>query len=487
MHIIIAFFIYFALLLALALLFHKKQTTSSDFITGNRSLSFWLVALSAHASDMSSWLFMAFPMTIFTLGLSQSWIAIGLLVGMFLNWHFVAKKLRTMTENYHCDTLSSFFEKRFKDTSGSICLISAIAMVIFLTHYLSAGFIAMGDLLESLFGLNYMFGLSIAVCIVVIYTFIGGFTTVAWTDLFQGIFLLLMILIVPYVAFSKIEGWSEISQTAQQKNISLSLIPEWSVNSITPLFLLAVGWGLGYFGMPHIITKFMGIKDASELNKSKWLGISWQVTILIAAISVGLIGIAYFPQGLANPELVFIEMVKDLFHPFMVGFILCGIIAANMSTMDSQILVCSSILSKDLYKYLLTSAPTDRKILWVSKISVVIVSLIALFLAFNRSSSIADTVSYSWSGLGSAFGPLVLTSLYSKRANKYGALAGIIMGTSVVMIWPTIRPFITHYDVMPMIPGFFCSLFSIYIVSSITAKASFKDSTLVEHSIESQT
>lgn len=468
MYVLSAFFIYFIILLSLAWLFHKKQTTSSDFIMGNRSLSFWLVALSAHASDMSSWLFMSFPMAIFTLGLSQIWIAIGLLGGMFLNWHFVARRLRSMTESYDCDTLSSFFEKRFKDTSSTICLSSAIVMVIFLTHYLSAGFIAMGILLESLFGLNYLLGLSIAVCIVVIYTFFGGFTTVAWTDLFQGIFLLLMILIVPYFAFQKIGGWAEVIQTAQQKNIDLSIMPEGGYSSLFSLILLAFGWGLGYFGMPHIITKFMGIKDASELNKSKWLGMSWQLVTLGAAVVVGLIGIAYFPQGLANPELVFVEMVKDLFHPFIVGFILCGVIAANMSTMDSQILVCSSILSRDLYKYFRATPPSDQQTLWVSKISVILISFTALALASSKSSSIADTVSYSWSGLGSAFGPLVLMSLYSKSANKYGALAGIITGTVVVMVWPTVRPFITHHDILPMIPGFFLSLLSIYVVSLLT-------------------
>lgn len=470
-YIIAAFITYFTILLTLGLVFHKKQTTSSDFIMGNRSLNFWLVALSAHASDMSSWLFMAFPMTIFTIGLSHTWIAIGLLVGMFLNWHFVARRLRHMTEAYDCYTLSSFFAKRFRDKSGHIRLISALAMVIFLTHYLSAGLIAMGILLESLFGLNYMLGLSIAVCVVMIYTFAGGFNTVAWTDLFQGIFLLVIILIVPYMAFTKLSGWHEIVQVAQQKNINLSILPRLGDESLSSLLLLAFGWGLGYFGMPHIITKFMGIKEPSELNKSKWLGMSWQFTALGAAVLVGLIGIAYFPQGLEKPELVFIEIVKDLFHPFFAGFILCGIIAANMSTMDSQILVCGSILSEDLYKHFHIRPPSDRKILWVSKMSVVLVSLIALFLAFNKSSTIADTVSYSWSGLGSAFGPLVLMSLYSKRTNKYGALAGIISGTLVVMIWPTVKPYMTDYDVMGMIPGFFCSLISIYVVSLLTAKA----------------
>src|SRR5580658_5527480 len=200
-----AFVAYFSILLTLGLIFHKKQSTTSDFIIGNRSLNFWLVALSAHASDMSAWLFMAFPMSIYVLGLPQIWIAFGLLCGMFLNWQLVAPRLRTMTESYHCYTLSSFFEKRFKDKSGMIRIISALVMVIFLTHYLSAGLIAMGYLLESLFGLDYYLGLSIALLVVVIYTFVGGYTTVAWTDLFQGFFLLFMLILVPLIAYKKIE------------------------------------------------------------------------------------------------------------------------------------------------------------------------------------------------------------------------------------------------------------------------------------------
>ncbi|WP_068468449.1 sodium/proline symporter PutP [Candidatus Protochlamydia phocaeensis] len=470
MHIqvIAAFIAYFTLLLVIGLIFHKRQTSSSDFIMGNRSLSFWLVALSAHASDMSAWLFMAFPMTIFVLGLPHIWIAMGLLLGMFLNWQFVAPKLRAMTEKYDCYTLSSFFEKRFQDRSGSIRLLSAIVMVIFLTHYLSAGLIAMGYLLESLFGLNYFFGLSVAMLVVVVYTFLGGFTTVAWTDLFQGIFLLIMIILVPLMALAKIGGWHEITQIAQQREISLTLISDNSLDSFIAIFSLALGWGLGYFGMPHIITKFMGIRDVSEMHKSKWLGMSWQLIALGAAACIGLIGIAYFPEGLEKPEMIFVEMVKDLFNPFIAGFILCAVIAANMSTMDSQILVCASILSEDLYKHFHKHLPSDRKVLWISKLSVVIISLIALLLAFNKSSTILDTVLYSWSGLGSAFGPLVLMTLYSERINRYGALAGIVVGTTVVMIWPTLNPLLTKYELLPMIPGFICSMIAIYAVSLLT-------------------
>lgn len=472
-YVLTAFIAYFSILLLIGLFFHRRQVTSSDYIMGNRSLNFWLVALSAHASDMSAWLFMAFPMTIFVEGLPHVWIALGLLGGMFLNWKLVAPRLRLKTEEYHAYTLSSFFAKRFGDDSGVIKLLSAIVLLIFMTHYLSAGLIGMGILLESLFGLNYMVGLSIALFVVVVYTFVGGFNTVAWIDLFQAVFLLSMIILVPAVAFMKIGGWSAITSIAHQKSISLSFGFE-GVDGFINVFSLALGWGLGYFGMPHIITKFMGIRDPKELNKSMLVGMSWQVITLCAATLVGLIGIAFFPDGLAVPERVFIEMVKDLFHPFMVGIILCAVIAANMSTMDSQILVCGSIISEDLFKPLKKSPPTDKQVLWISKLSVIAISLVALMIASKKSSTVLDTVLYSWSGLGSAFGPLVLMSLYSKRVNLYGAVAGIIVGTLTVILWPQINGLVTKYRLLPMIPGFLLSALSIYIVS-ISSEYFFKE------------
>lgn len=467
-YVIAAFIIYFSLLLMIGIVFYHKQTTSSDYIMGNRSLSFWLVAISAHASDMSAWLFMAFPMSIFVLGVPNIWSALGLLGGMYLNWQFVAPRLRSMTERYNCFTLSSFFEKRFNDTTGSVRIVSSLVMVIFLTHYLSAGLIAMGNLFESLFGLDYYIGLSIAIVVVVIYTYVGGFNTVAWIDLFQGVFLLLVVLLVPYIAYQKIDGFEQIIRIAQQKQIPLSLLPEKNFDAIFAITSIALGWGLGYFGMPHILTKFMGIKHVSEMHKSKWLGMSWQFLALSAAAFIGLIGIAYFPEGLAKPEMVFIEMVKDLFHPFVSGFILCAVIAANLSTMDSQILVCGSTMSEDLYVPLHKTPPSDKKILLFSKLSVVFISLVALGLAFNRSTTIMDTVLYSWSGLGSAFGPLVLMSLSTTLVNRQGALVGIIVGTAVSMTWSRINPLLTDYTVLPMIPGFIFSALAIYLVSRLT-------------------
>lgn len=470
-YVIIAFVTYFIILLGIGIVSKKKQSTSADFIVGNRSLNFWLVALSAHASDMSAWLFMGYPMVIFLLGAPQIWVAAGLLIGMFLNWHFVAPKLRTMTESYGCYTLSTFFEKRFGDKSGVLRLLSAIMMLVFLVLYLCSGFIAMGNLFESLFGIDYTVGLVTSMFIVVIYTFSGGFITVAWTDLFQAIFLLLMILIVPIIAYNALpDGFSSILSTANTKNIPLSLSGNMNFDEIVAIFSLALGWGLGYFGMPHIITKFMGLKNPNEMYKSKWIGMSWQLTALFAAIAVGIIGIAFFPSGLAKPEMVFVEMVKILFHPFFAGFILCGVLAANMSTMDSQILVCASVISEDLYKHMFRKEASSESVLKMSRFAVIGVTVLSLIVALNKSSTIMETVLYSWSGLGSAFGPLVLMSLYSRSINKAGAIAGIISGGLIVLIWPFINPIITHHKLLPMIPGFFGSAFSIYLVSKLTNK-----------------
>jgi sodium/proline symporter len=462
-----AFGLYFTLLLCIGLWAHQKQTSSKDFIMGNRSMNFWLVALSAHASDMSAWLFMGLPMAVYLLGMQQAWIAIGLVVGMFLNWQLVAPRLRSLTEKYDCYTLSSFFEKRFRDPSGSIRLVTASILILFLIPYLSAGMIGVGILLESLFNLNYYAGLSLALCIVVAYTFVGGFVAVAWTDLFQGIFLFCMILLVPYLSFQQLGGLEELGKVAEQKGISLSLLPDYEPLTIFSSLLLAMSWGIGYFGMPHVITKFMSIKKTSEMYKAKWLGLSWQCSVLVAAIAVGLIAILFFKDGIANPQMVFVEMVRSLFPPFFAAFILCAVLAAGMSTMDSLIIVCASVLSEDLYPCLNKNATAETK-LRVSRVGVLLISLIAMILSFNKSTTIMDAVSYSWAGLGSSFGPLVLVSLYSKQANRIGALAGVITGGGIAMIWPYINFLVIDYPIPAMIPGFLCNTIAIFTVSFLT-------------------
>lgn len=466
-----AFLTYFCILLAIGLIAHKKQYTSADFIMGNRSLNFWLTALSAHASDMSAWLFMAFPAAIFVGGLPQAWPAVGLFIGMLCNWQFVAKKLRTETEKYDSYTLSTYFERRFNDQSGVIRILTATMTVIFLTSYLSGGLIAMGLLFESMFGIEYHIGLSVAIFVAMSYTFSGGFITVAWTDLFQALFLLAMIILVPTVAYLHIpNGFDGIMKTAQMHNKAMAFLQDASLDTFILIVLLTFGWGLGYFGQPHIITKFMGINSASELTKSKYVGMTWQLIALLAAGAVGVVGIGFFPDDLNNSQLLFVNMVKSLFTPYFGGLILCGIIAANMSTMDSQILVCASVMSEDFYKHFLHKQASQKQLIRASRSSVVIISLVAWVLASEKNQTILEVVLYAWSGLGSAFGPLVLMSLYSKKANKYGAIAGIITGGVIAGSWHYLNGYITSYDVPSMIPGFFISLLSIIVVSRLSTK-----------------
>lgn len=466
---LIAFCAYFSILALIGYLSYKKQSSDSDFIVGNRSLNFWVIALSAHASDMSSWLFMAFPAAIMVRGIPQVWIAIGLMLGMFLNWQFVAARLRKATEDLDCYTLSSFFERRFKDSSGSLRLVTAVMAVFFLCYYLAAGLISLGLLFESIFGINYYFGLAVGAGVVMIYTFVGGFITVAWTDLFQAIFLMFMILLVPYTAYMTLDnGFDKIYLIAQTKQISFGLIEDYSWESIATILILIFGWGLGYFGQPHIITKFMGIKNVSEMNKSKYIGMSWMSIALAGAMAVGLVGIGFFPDGIAQPQLVFVEMVKQLFTPLGAGFILCGIIAASMSTMDSQLLVCASVLSEDLYKKLFNKTASPKHMLFVTRLGVIITAFFALGIAFSRSATVMKTVEYAWCGLGSSFGPLVLAALYSKKANRYGAMSGIITGGIIAATWEFINPRLTDINIMPMIPGVILGTIAIHLVSRLT-------------------
>lgn len=466
---LLAIALYFSVLLAIGLLSYRKHTSSTDFILGGRSLNYYVTALSAHASDMSSWLLMAYPAVIMTQGVFQAWTAIGLIVFMYLNWHFVAPRIRVATEHHDSLTLSSYFESRFKDTSGLIRILSAIMAFVFFTIYISAGLVSLGLLFESLFNISYTSGIIIGIAIAIIYPLIGGYVTLAWTDLFQGIFLLAMVVLVPYQAFEKLSGLNSIVDAAQLKNISLSLLPDFSTASIIGALLLAAGWGLGYFGQPHIITKFMGIHDVKEMHKSKNIGIGWLIITLFAATCIGLIGVAYFKTPLVDSELVFVNMVKDLFSPFIASFVLCAILAAVISVMDAQILVLTSHITEDFYKKIFRKNADHKELVLVARLGILAASFIAFVIAFFQISSIYNLVLFAWTGLGCSFGPLVILSLFSNRVNKYGAIVGIIFGGSIALIWPYFNNFFS-LDVPAMIPGFLLSMLVIYIVSITTEK-----------------
>jgi SSS family solute:Na+ symporter len=433
---IATFFGYFVVLLLIASLSYRKQRSDKDFLLGNRSLNFWLTALSAHASDMSSWLFLGYPALIFTTGLFSAWAAIGLTFFMFLNWHFIAPKIRTVSEQMESLTLSSYFESRFSDTSGSIRLVSAVMSLLFFTFYITSGLQGLGTLVESLFNLNYFLGISIGLFIVMIYVFMGGYRTVAWIDLFQGFFLLGVIVFIPLYLLIQFGGFTPVMHAVEVKKLSTSLFPDFSIKTLWSILMTAAGWGLGYFGQPHIITKFMGIRKVEEMSKAKYLGISWQAIALGAATAVGLLGIFIFPQGLQDPEQVILNIVKTTLTPFFAGLVLCAILAATTNVMAAQILVVASNLSEDFYKRLFRRHASSFELLWVSRFSVVFISLVGFCIAFFRVSTIYELVQYSWSGLGASFGPLLLMSLYLKNINKYGAFAGILVGGLTAAIWP---------------------------------------------------
>jgi sodium/proline symporter len=463
------FFGYFAILLLIAFFSYRKQNSDTDFIIGNRSLNFWLTALSAHASDMSSWLFLGYPALIFTTGLFSAWAAIGLTSFMFLNWQFVAPKIRTITEQLGSLTLSSYFETRFGDTSGSIRLVSAIMSVLFFTFYITSGLVAMGVLVESLFGLNYTFGISLGLFIVVVYVFMGGYRTVAWIDLFQGFFLLGVIVFIPAYLMMGFGGFGPVMEGVAAKKLSTSLLPDFSPKTFWQIFSTAAGWGLGYFGQPHIITKFMGIRKVTDMHKAKWVGITWQFIALTAATVIGLIGIYLFPQGLADPEQVILTIVKTTLAPFFAGLVLCAILAATTNVMAAQILVVASNLSEDFYKRLIRKHAPPAEMLWVSRISVIFIGLVGFSIAYFKISTIYQLVFYSWSGLGASFGPLLLLSLYLKNINKYGAFTGILVGGLTSGIWPY---FAKHYgwETSSLLPGFVLGAIAIQGTSYLARK-----------------
>jgi SSS family solute:Na+ symporter len=457
------FIVYFGTLLTIGFYFLRARRTTQSFMLGGRSANYLVTAIAAQASDMGAWLFLGFPAAVYTTGMSGCWIAIGLVFFTFLDWQFIAPRLRTYTEALNSVTLSSFFAARFNDTNGYIRLVSAVFSLLFFTFYIASGLVGLGRLFESAFEMNYHTGILLGLITTTIFTLAGGFLAVAWSNLFQGLFLLIMILIVPIFGFFMIDGVQAIITAAHARNVSLSLITD--THSIgNALNLLA--WGLGYFGQPHILIYFMGIDDVRKIPYAKYIGLTWQILVLAAAISIGLVGIAFFNQGISNPELIFVTMTKTIFPPLLVGFILCAILAAVLSTLSSQILLSGSVIAEDLYKEFINRTLSQKQLVQITRISALAICLVSLGIAWNDSNTVFDLVSYAWSGLGSAFGPLVIAALYMKNTTHTGALAGMIVGGCVAAFWP----YIQSTDIIPLVPGFFAGLCTIIGVSYITRK-----------------
>ncbi|RBW67422.1 sodium/proline symporter PutP [Bacillus taeanensis] len=462
--------IYFIGMLLIGLYAYKKSTDDiSGYMLGDRGLGPAVTALSAGASDMSGWMLMGLPGAMYTTGFASAWLAIGLTIGAYLNFLILAPRLRVYTEVANDSiTIPDFFENRFEDRSKMLRFVSAVVILVFFTLYTSAGMVSGGTLFKSAFGLDYKLGLLVTAGVVVSYTLFGGFLAVSLTDFVQGIIIFLALILVPLVAFTDLGG---IGPTfAEIRSINPTLLDLFKGTTIIGTISL-LAWGLGYFGQPHIIVRFMAINSVKELKPARRIAMGWMIFSIIGAMLVGLIGIAFVSQtntALANPETIFIKFSEVLFHPFIGGFLLSAILAAIMSTISSQLLVTSSALTEDFYKAFFRRSASDKELVTIGRLSVFGVALLSAFLAYNPNDTILGLVGYAWAGFGAAFGPAILLSLFWKQMTKWGALAGMITGAAVVLIWVNV-PMLKNF-IYEMIPGFFLSLLAVIIVSLITNK-----------------
>lgn len=461
-HSILAFLIYLSIIMGIGIFSSHKAKSSSDFVLGDRGLNYWIAAISASASDMSVWLFMGLPMAIYLNGISQAWAAFGLVFFMFLNWHFVAPKLRKATEECNSLTLFSFFEKRIGEKAYSIRAIGALFATFFLTIYVAAGITGMGYLFESIFGINYTLGCVVSIFAILTYVSFGGFTAICNTDFVQGMFLLVVILLIPILIFIDPNNTNTEGLT---KALSKPIV-QFNFKSIIETISLTIGWGVGYFGQPHILNKFMAIKNIDEIHKSKWLGTLWQVLALFGAILSGLAATYFFDRVPDNTELIFVDMVKSLFNPFAASFILCAILAATLSTIDSQVIVLASVITEDFYHALVKdNAKNSKRALFISRLSTITVCLVALLISLMKSSSIFHMVYYCWVGIGSSFGPLVIASLYFKNLTKNAALIGMITGGLIGTFWIFLET-----ELSAAVPGFLSGIISIWLITKFSRK-----------------
>lgn len=462
--------IYFVAMLGIG--FYAYRSTDNDvsgFMLGGRSLSPSVTALSAGASDMSGWMLMGLPGAMYVSGLSSAWIAIGLTIGAWLNYLLVAPRLRVYTELAGDSvTIPQFFEQRFADNSRLIRLVCALVIIVFFAIYTTSGVVAGGKLFETSFGMSYYTGVWVTAGVVVAYSAFGGFLAVSTTDFVQGCIMFVALVLVPIVALIQLGG------VAPTKAEILAIDP--SMLSLGGASILAIisaaSWGLGYFGQPHIIVRFMAIRSVKDMKTARRIGMSWMIVTLIGATMVGLVGLAYVSATgatLNDPEAVFIFLSTTLFHPLISGFLLAAILAAIMSTISSQLLVTSSSLTEDLYKTFFRRHAEAGELVLVGRLAVVAVALLAIGLAQNRDNSILSLVSNAWAGFGSAFGPVVLIGLFWQRMTRAGALAGIVVGAVTVLVW-IYGPFTYQGQALSavmfeLVPGFILASLAIIVVS----------------------
>ncbi len=471
------FIVYLGLMLAIGVYAYRRTANSSDYFLGGRTLGPWPAALSAGASDMSGWLLLGLPGYAFSSGLESLWLGGGLLLGTWLNWLLVAKRLRTYSfVAEDAITLPEFFAKRFQDKSNLLQVISAFFILLFFLFYTSSGLVAGGKLFETVFGLDYTLALVIGTVCVVSYTLFGGFLAVSWTDLVQGLLMAAALVAVPVIAMQSEGGFDALFAAVEAKNPELLTI--WNDASGEPLTWIAIvslaAWGLGYFGQPHILARFAAIRSNADVPTARRIAVTWSAIAMAGAILVGFTGMIYVDTNLAGTlgdgEKIFMVLVNAMFHPVVAGILLAAILAAIMSTADSQLLVSSSALAEDFYKQVFNKDATQKQVVLVGRVAVIGLSIIALLLALNPDSSVLGLVSYAWAGFGAAFGPTLVLSLYWSAMNRKGALAGVVVGGITVVVWKQLSGGL--FDLYEIVPGIVFATIAIVAVSLATGEPS---------------
>jgi len=466
----IAMVVYFVAMIAIGIWAYYRTSDLSDYMLAGRKLGPVAAALSAGASDMSGWLLMGLPGALYAAGMVEFWIAIGLTVGAWLNWKYVAPRLRTYTQVAgDAITIPSFFGNRLRDTTQTLRVTAGIIILVFFTFYVSSGMVAGGKFFNASFGMDYRLGMVLVAGIVVVYTLVGGFLAVSYTDMVQGIMMVSALIAVPVVGMLHVGGPVALYETVV--GLDPHAFALWGATTTIMGVVSSVAWGLGYFGQPHIIVRFMALRTPGEAVAGRRIGIGWMILSCLGAAGTALVGIAVYQRDggrLADPETVFIALGQLLFHPLIAGFMLAAILAAIMSTISSQLLVTASALVEDLYHGLVRRPLSERSGVLLGRAAVLLVSVVAAAMAWNQNDTILALVAFAWAGFGAAFGPTVLLSLYWRRLTAWGALAGMVVGAVTVAVWGTLEGGL--FDVYEILPGFVFNLIVAVAVSRVTTR-----------------
>ena len=468
------FLIYIIVMISIGFIAYRFTNNLSDYILGGRSLGSFVTGLSAGASDMSGWLLMGLPGAVYAAGLVEGWIAIGLTIGAYLNWLFVAGRLRVHTEyNANALTLPDYFHHRFGDKTKILKIVSAAIILFFFAIYCASGVVAGARLFENLFGVPYATALWFGALATIAYTFIGGFLAVSWTDTIQATLMFFALFLTPIFVLIHLGGFEATHNAivAAGEAASKDFTDLFSGTTFIGLLSLSA-WGLGYFGQPHILARFMAADSVKSIPHARCISMTWMIICLFGAVSIGFFGKAYFfatPEQASivnqNGEQVFIELSRVLFNPWIAGVLLSAILAAVMSTLSCQLLICSSAITEDFYKGFIRPNASQKELVWLGRLMVLAISILAIALAQDPNSKVLGLVSYAWAGFGCAFGPVVILSLLWKRMNAQGAMAGMLTGALVVVFWNDLVP---NSGIYEMIPGFILAFIAIIVVSAIT-------------------